>query len=80
MPMQWVGRMVKGWTKGGESQVIPILCPCNGYEGWAKDRRKVGKARQSPPFSHATGRKGGQRMVKGWESSEKAHPMPIQPA
>ncbi len=36
----------------------------------------MGKARQSPPFAQATCRKGGIRVVEGWEKPGNAHPFP----
>ncbi|KMY43129.1 hypothetical protein AC622_01720 [Bacillus sp. FJAT-27916] len=47
-------------------------------EGWGKGGRKVGIVRESPPYSHARHRKGGVRVDKRWESSEKTHPSPMQ--
>ncbi|KMY43131.1 hypothetical protein AC622_01730 [Bacillus sp. FJAT-27916] len=38
----------------------------------------MGEARHRPPYSHARHRKGGERVDKRWESSEKAHPNPMQ--
>ncbi|PQD94061.1 hypothetical protein CYL18_16445 [Pradoshia eiseniae] len=70
--------MGKGRPKGGKSQAIPTLYPGKGGEGWSKGGRKVGKARQSPPLSQATGVKGGQRAVEGWEKPGKAHLYPRQ--
>ena len=66
------------WVKGGRSQAIPTLAPGKGYEGWGKGGQKVGIVRESPPLPQATGIKGGGRVDKRWESSEKAHPMPMQ--
>ncbi|PQD96064.1 hypothetical protein CYL18_05540 [Pradoshia eiseniae] len=38
----------------------------------------MGIVRESPPFTHAKGMKGGKRVVKRWESSEKAHLRPCK--
>ena len=64
--------------KCGGSHAIPSLCPCNGREGWGKGGRKMGIVRESPPYAHAKGMKGGERVDERWESSEKAHPNPMQ--
>ncbi|PQD94212.1 hypothetical protein CYL18_15190, partial [Pradoshia eiseniae] len=47
--------------KGGKSQAKPTLCPCKGYEGWGKGGQKVVIVRESPPYAHARGMKGGER-------------------
>ncbi|PQD94063.1 hypothetical protein CYL18_16455 [Pradoshia eiseniae] len=66
--------MGKGRSKGGKSQAIPTLISGNRCEGWSKGGRKVGKARQSPPFPQAKGVKGGQRVDN---TSKAPHPDPI---
>ncbi len=43
-----------------------------------KGGRKVGEARQCPPFPQATGMKGGQRVAERWEKPGNAHPSPRQ--
>ncbi len=70
--------MGKGWTKGGVRQRKPTLCPYKRYEGWGKGGQKVGFVRESPSFAHARGMKDGERVVKRWGSSEKAHASPGQ--
>jgi len=43
MPMQWVGSVVKGWTKGGNRQAIPTLHPSYAGEGGAKSSQTAVK-------------------------------------
>ncbi|PQD97196.1 hypothetical protein CYL18_04810 [Pradoshia eiseniae] len=77
-PRQQAGRVGKGCPKGGKSQAMPTLCPGNRYERWGKGVRKVGEARQCPPFAQTTGRKGGNRVSEKWEKPGNAHPLPRQ--
>ena len=58
--------MGKGWSKGGNRQRKPTFHPCKGYEGWEKGGQKVGIVRESPPFAHAKGMKGGERVDKSY--------------
>ena len=79
----WVRLFWCFWVSGrrvGESQATPTLCPDNRYEGWGKDGRKAGKARQGPPYAHATCMKGGERVVERWGKPGNPHPMPMQQA
>ncbi|PQD95523.1 hypothetical protein CYL18_09580 [Pradoshia eiseniae] len=69
--------MGKGWTKGGESQAMPSLCPCLVYEGWGKGGRKAGEARECPAYAHAKGMKGGEKVDKRWGKPGNPRSLPI---
>ena len=43
-----------------------------------KGGRKVGIVRENPPYAHAKGMKGGERVSKRWEKPGSAQPMPMQ--
>ena len=63
-------RVGKVWEEDGKSQAMPTLFTGKRYEGWEKGVRKVGKARQCPPFAQATGMRGGKRVFERWEKSQ----------
>ena len=70
------------FTGGKLRKLSPLsgegVCNDMAGEGWEKGGRSVGEARQCPPFTHARGMKGGERVDEAWDKPGNARPSPMQ--
>ncbi|KMY43533.1 hypothetical protein AC622_04215 [Bacillus sp. FJAT-27916] len=58
-----------------ESHPVPMQ---KGDERWEECGRSVALPRESPPFTHTKGMKGGESVGEARHCPGEAHPLPIQ--